>query len=127
MIIRSACAGNIDGILLPQKGNAQIDPLVIKASAGTLFRAPILRCENLKKALEAFQAAGSTICSLSSHAQQQLKNFQPKGACIYVLGNESDGVSKEIEALCNERVCIPMNNGVESLNVAVTAALIAFQ
>ena len=127
MIIRSACAGNIDGILLPQKGNAQIDPLVIKASAGTLFRASILRCDNLKKALEAFQETGTTICCLSSHAKQELKNFNPSGACIYVLGNESDGVSSEIEALCNAQVCIPMNNGVESLNVAVTAALIAFQ
>lgn len=127
MIIRSACAGNIDGIVLPQKGNAQIDPLVIKASAGTLFRAPILRCESLLKALKEFQQQGVDICSLSSHAPKTLKEFQPKGACIYVLGNETDGVSAEVEKLCNQRVRIPMNNGVESLNVAVTAALIAFR
>jgi 23S rRNA (guanosine2251-2'-O)-methyltransferase len=127
MIIRSACAGNIDGILLPQKGNAQIDPLVIKASAGTVFRAPLLRCQNLPEALKEFKASGATLCSLSSHAQTQLKQFYPATACIYVLGNESEGVSPEVERLCNERICIPMNNGVESLNVAVTAALIAFR
>lgn len=127
MIIRSACAGNIDGILLPQKGNAQIDPLVIKASAGTVFRAPLLRCKDLKEALKDFQQQGATICTLSSHAQVELKKFAPGGACIYVLGNESEGVSVEIESLSNAKVCIPMNNGVESLNVAVTAALIAFR
>jgi 23S rRNA (guanosine2251-2'-O)-methyltransferase len=49
------------------------------------------------------------------------------GPCIYVLGNETQGVSPEVAQLCNERVRIPMNNGVESLNVAVTAALIAFR
>ncbi len=127
MIIRSACAGNIDGILLPQKGNAQIDPLVIKASAGTVFRAPLLRCKDLKEALNDFQQQGAVVCVLSSHAKLELKQFSPGKACIFVLGNESEGVSKEIERLSDEKVRIPMNNGVESLNVAVTAALIAFR
>jgi 23S rRNA (guanosine2251-2'-O)-methyltransferase len=127
MIIRSACAGNIDGILLPQKGNAQIDPLVIKASAGTVFRAPLLRCKDLPEALQAFKKAGALVCALSSHAPTELKKFVPNAPCIYVLGNESDGVSPTVEKLCNESVRIPMNNGVESLNVAVTAALIAFR
>lgn len=127
MIIRSACAGNIDGILLPQQGSAQIDPLVIKASAGTVFRAPILRCKNLADALKKFKEEGAVICSLSSHAKATLKEFTPEHSCIYVLGNETEGVSKEVAQLCNQSVHIPMNNGVESLNVAVTAALIAFR
>lgn len=126
MIIRSACAGNIDGILLPQHGNAQIDPLVIKASAGTVFRAPILRCASLVAALKDFKNENTLVCSLSSHAKTTLKEFQPEQACIYVLGNETEGVSREVNQLCNASVRIPMNNGVESLNVAVTAALIAF-
>lgn len=127
MIIRSACAGNIDGILLPQKGNAQIDPLVIKASAGTVFRAPLLRCKDLHEALIKFKEAGALLCSLSSHAKTELKKFTPAAPCIYVLGNESEGVSPSVEQICDEKLCIPMNNGVESLNVAVTAALIAFR
>ncbi len=127
MIIRSACAGNIDGILLPQKGNAQIDPLVIKASAGTVFRAPLLRCKDLAQALADFKQSGAVVCALSSHASTELKKFTPTAPCIYVLGNESDGVSREVTQLCNEQICIPMNNCVESLNVAVTAALIAFK
>lgn len=127
MIIRSACAGDIDGIILPMQGSAQVDPLVIKASAGTVFRAPLLRCEKLEDALNAFKQHGATICCLSSHASHTLKEFKSDAPCIYVLGNETDGVSKEIDRLCNARVRIPMNNGVESLNVAVTAALIAFR
>jgi len=127
MIIRSACAGNIDGILLPQQGTAQIDPLVIKASAGTVFRAPILRCKSLAAALKDFKTNNTLICSLSSHAKTELKDFNPNQSCIYVLGNETEGVSKDVSQLCNEHVRIAMNNGVESLNVAVTAALIAFR
>lgn len=126
MIIRSACAGNIDGIILPQQGTAQIDPLVIKASAGTVFKAPLLRCNKLIDMLKLFAAQKAQIVSLSSHAKLTLKEYPEGLPSVFVLGNETEGVSKDVEKICTHRIRIPMNNGVESLNVAVTAALIAF-
>ena len=127
MIIRSACAGAIDAILLPRKGGAQIDSLVIKASAGSLFRAPLVRCDDLSQALAQLQAAGVDICALSSHAKTRLGEHRAQGPCVYVLGNETEGVSDRVASQCNRTLSIPMNKGVESLNVAITAALIAFQ
>jgi len=126
MIIRSCAAGNVDAVLLPTKGTAQISPLVIKASAGTLFKMPIIKTSNLKKTLESFKKEGADLYTLSSHAKQSYKAQHYSDKTIFVLGNESDGVSKEVEALCNESIAIPMQRGVESLNVAVTASLLAF-
>src|SRR5690606_29994350 len=97
MIIRSATAGNIDGIILPNKGSAGIDPLVIKASAGTVFRATLLRTEQaLTKSLQQCREQGADICGLSSHAAHTLKEFSTKGASVFVLGNETDGISREV-------------------------------
>jgi 23S rRNA (guanosine2251-2'-O)-methyltransferase len=127
MIIRSACAGNIDGLLIPDKGCAKLDALVIKASAGTLFKAPLLRCENLEKTLQDCQQAGAKVIGLSGQAKQTLADFDETDFVIYVLGNETDGISKPIEQGCDQLVYIPMNNQVESLNVAVTASLLAFR
>ena len=45
---------------------------------------------------------------------------------MYVLGNETEGVCTQVRGLADTRLSIPMRNGVESLNVAVTASLIAF-
>lgn len=126
MIIRSCAAGNIDAILLPTKGAAQISPLVIKASVGTLFKMPIIKTSDLKKTLESFKKEGADIYTLSSHASQSYKEQDYSDKTIFVLGNESEGVSKEVEVLCNESIAIPMKRGVESLNVAVTASLLAF-
>jgi 23S rRNA (guanosine2251-2'-O)-methyltransferase len=126
MIIRSCAAGNIDAILLPTKGAAQISPLVIKASAGTLFKMPIIKTSNLKKTLESFKNEGANLYSLSSHASKRYKEQSYSDKTIFVLGNESEGVSKPVETLCNESIAIPMKRGVESLNVAVTASLLAF-
>ena len=127
MIIRSVTASPAHGLLLPSKGCADIGPLVIKASAGTVFKGNILRCDSLARTLKEFKQKGFEICTLSSHQATPLTEFKPTAPVIYVLGNETEGVSKEIAALSDHRVGIPMANGVESLNVAVTAALIAFK
>ena len=124
MIIRSCAAGSIDGIILPKKSSAKISPLVIKASAGTLFRLPIYFCEKLEDVLPTLKEA--TIYSLSSHATESIYDLNVMKKSVFVLGNESEGVSSEVMQLCNNSLCIPMNREVESLNVAVTASLIAF-
>ncbi|QIB67340.1 TrmH family RNA methyltransferase [Kineobactrum salinum] len=126
MIIRSAAAGAIDGIVCARRGNAALGPLVIKASAGTLYRAPLMQCESLAPALQQCRRAGFEVCTLRADAACSLFQFQPRGHCIYVLGNETEGVSAVVEAEADRALNIPMRNGVESLNVAVTASLIAF-
>lgn len=127
MIIRSVCAGGSRALLLPEKGCARLDALVIKASAGTLFRTPILRCTNLSQALADFRNSGFDIYGLSSHATHDLKDVSSNSHCVFVLGNETEGVSKDVQQQCNRMLSIPMNNGVESLNVAVTASLLAYR
>jgi len=126
MIIRSCAAGNVDAILLPTKGAAQISPLVIKASAGTLFKMPIIKTSNLKETLVSFKKEGAEVYTLSSYATSSYKEQAYGDKTIFVLGNESEGVSKAVESVCNASIAIPMQRGVESLNVAVTASLLAF-
>ncbi|HHD75786.1 MAG TPA: RNA methyltransferase [Campylobacterales bacterium] len=126
MIIRSAAAGNIDAILLPKKGAAQISPLVIKASVGTIFKLPIIKTDHLAKTLAVFKSKQSELYTLSSHAKTSYKESHYGDKVVFVLGNESEGVSSEVEALSTASISIPMNRGVESLNVAVTASLLAF-
>ena len=124
MIIRSCAAGNVDGIILPKKNSAKISPLVIKASAGTLFKLPIYFCNTIDEVLKTL--SNTKVYALSSYAKNSIYDAVPHAKTIFVLGNESEGISSEVQALCNDSLSIPMNRGVESLNVAVTASLIAF-
>jgi 23S rRNA (guanosine2251-2'-O)-methyltransferase len=125
MIIRSCAAGRIDALLLPTRGNAQITPLVIQASAGTLFRLPIIKTPDLAHTLEHFAQSGASVYALDADAPIDYRQANASKA-IFVLGNESDGVSPPIRARCGASISIPMAREVESLNVAVTAALIAY-
>lgn len=126
MIIRSACAGNIGAIIVPSKGTSSINPLVIKASVGTIFKLPIIQTNNLEKTLQNFKTNKAKLYTLSLDAKKSYKEIGKNDKAIFVLGNETNGVSKEIMALSDKSIIIPMNRGVESLNVAVTASLLAF-
>jgi 23S rRNA (guanosine2251-2'-O)-methyltransferase len=126
MLIRSACAGGVTAVVIPDNGCAPLSPLVIKASAGSLFKCPIVRCGELSQALTQLQQRGLQIGVLSSHASQNLFELPKTAARVYVLGNETDGVSQQIMDIADLKITIPMANAVESLNVAVTAALLAY-
>ncbi len=127
MIVRSVCASPLFGILLPENGCAKLDALVIKASAGTLFKARIIRCESLAKTLQQLQQQGTQVFGLDAKAPQTLGEFRAPPRTVMVMGNETHGLSVEIKKLCNGQLGIPMANGVESLNVSVAASLIAFR
>ena len=128
MIIRSVAASPLDGLLLPKKGSARIDALVHKASAGTLFLARIYHAQTLVKGLKQLQQKGFEIIGLSGDAEETLHHLEaPQDRSrIFLLGNETEGLSPEAAALCDRHICIPMANQVESINVAAAATLVAF-
>lgn len=127
MIIRSVCASPMTALLVPRKGCAKLDSLVIKASAGTLFKAKVIRCNNLAEGLNKLKQLGLKVVGLDVSAKLSLGSYQHEKGSVFVLGNESEGLSPEVRKACDTNLKITMHNQVESLNVAVTAALIAFR
>ena len=128
MIIRSVAASPINGLLLPKKGCAKIDPLVHKASAGTLIKAPIFHCPTIVDGLKQLKKEGFEIFGLDGNATRSMTALgKGRGQRrAFVLGNESQGLSYEVKALCDDLIKIPISNKVESLNVAAAATLVAF-
>lgn len=126
MIIRSAAAGQINGVILPKRGCARLDALVIKASVGTFFKVPLFQCHALAPLLREAQQAGAKVAIMAADSAISLFDYSEKQHTLFVLGNETHGVSDELMQLADTRLMIPMANGVESLNVAMTATLIAY-
>lgn len=126
MIIRTATAAGLD-VVLPTRGTAAIGPLVIKASAGVAYRATIVRARTGPEALRALHGAGFTSYGLDSEAALSLYDADYRGRTVFVLGNETEGLSEEVEGLVRDLVAIPMAGGVESLNVASAAAVVSFE
>jgi len=127
MALRSAAAAGLTGVVYADRGNPALGPLVIKASAGTVFRAPLLRCADVPSAARALTDQGFTLYRLRSDASETLWDADIAARAVMVLGGESEGIGPALRAMSGRDLAIPMANGVESLNVAVTAALVAFR
>ena len=127
MILRSATAAGLDGIVLPRHGSPEVGPLVIKASAGVAFKAPIWRASTAIEAIDALQAAGFSIVGLAGEATASLFAAPFPDRVAFVLGNETAGLSAEVRDRVDLPLSIPMSAGVESLNVAAAATVLAFE
>jgi 23S rRNA (guanosine2251-2'-O)-methyltransferase len=127
LIIRSVGASPCAGLLLPKKGCARIDPLVIKASAGTVLKVPIYYCDELTQGMDELNGAGFRLIGLAADGNQTIPEIPLAGRHVFVLGNETDGLSPEIKTRCDACASIPLTNDVESLNVSTAASIVAYR
>ena len=123
MIVRAVTAAGLDGVVLPRAGSPDVGPLVVKASAGVAFRATVLATDSPTTAVDALAATDITTVGLRGPDAPSLFEAPLPDRAAYVLGNETTGVT----VAPAEWRSIPMANGVESLNVAVAAALVAYE
>jgi|SRR5581483_5238390 len=127
MIIRTAAAAGLDGVVLPRAGCPDVGPLVVKASAGVALSAPVLRAPDAPAAAAALAAAGVELVGLAGGAADSLWDARFASRVALVLGNETSGISPAVAATVHRWCAIPLAAGVESLNVAAAAAVAAFE
>lgn len=127
MIVRTATAAGV-GVVLPRAGVPDINPLVIKASAGVAFRARLLRAETSAGAAAHLVAAGYHLVGLAAAATTSIFDDErlPQRVAL-VLGGESEGITPAVADHVARWVSIPLRAGVDSLNVAVAAGVVCFE
>ena len=132
-IIRSAYAFGIESVILTESSADLYNPKTIRASMGALFRERVneLTLEeliDLKQSGARFIGTSSS-CGFSDKTIVPLREtlkFDLNNAII-MFGNEGNGISEDLLALCNEMVTIPLAADCESLNVAVAASVIMWE
>lgn len=126
-VIRTAAAVGVDGLWL-SKDSVDLDhPKVLRASAGQWFRLPMTVSDCLQTDLQQLQAQGVQIVATSPTAQLTYWEANLTQPSVVALGNEGAGLSSQIADLADVTVKIPLAAGVESLNVAIAAALILYE
>lgn len=134
-IFRSAAALGMDAVLLSP---GCCDPLcrrAVRVSMGTVFQVPWARLGQHKEdwpaaGLARLQAIGFTTAAMALDDRALPVDdpaLQQKGKLAVILGTEGDGLTAETIARCDATVMIPMQHGVDSLNVGAAAAVAFWQ
>jgi RNA methyltransferase, TrmH family len=119
-IIRSAEAAGADAVVFTAGSVDPYNPKVVRATAGSLFRVPVVQAE-----LEDLRAAGLTLLATSSHRGVAHTATDLTGRVAVVVGNEAHGVPDD--APVDGWITIPHAGAAESLNVAMAATVLAFE
>ncbi len=125
-IIRSAVAFNVDTIVLTPKCVSIYNSKVIRASEGMIFNQNII-IEDAKTIIEKLKKYDYTIYTTDVNGGTSLEDavFSAKSAVL--IGNEGNGVDKEVSLLADQKIHIKMNANCESLNAAVSASIIFYK
>lgn len=126
-VIRSAAAAGATGVIVDE---ATADPWgwkALRASMGGVFRLPVTRSRNPLTTLAAWQSAGVTVAAAVPHDGVSIYDLDLTRPLVVLMGGEGPGLSDEVVASADARISIPMSGAVESLNVAVAAALILYE
>jgi len=125
-ILRSAEAFGATGVLLGENTVSAYNSKVVRASAGSIFRIPLLRQE-LMSALRSLRERGLRLLATSSHKGNPLKDAGLTSPLALLVGSEGAGLAREIVAQVDEVVAIPHSPRVESLNAGVAASIALYE
>lgn len=113
--------------ILVSKGTADaFNPKVVRSTMGAIFRVKIIECEDLKSTLKDIQKKDFKIMVTSLQTENSIYDVYYNKKVI-VVGNEANGVSKDIQDLADEKIKIPMIGKTESLNASVATGIVLYE
>ena len=125
-IIRSCNAFGVDTILCTS-GTADVySPKAVRATMGGILNVKIIYLDDIEK-LNLFKKMGYKIATTSLKTQNSIDSIDYNNKYIFVMGNEANGVSKEIIDISDFVVKITMSEKIESLNVGVATSIILYE
>lgn len=132
-ILRSSEAFGSAGVVLGEGTVSPFNSKVIRASAGSVFRLPLVHAHGksaegkLEEVAEKLRTQGVRLIATSSHKGTALDQADLKGSTALFFGNEGAGLPRELMARMDEFISIPHTPLVESLNAGVAASIVLYE
>jgi TrmH family RNA methyltransferase len=124
-ILRTADSVALTQIVVP-KGNADcFNPKVVRSTMGAIFRINVIEVNDLVKTTKEFKKHKIQVLATDVSTNYSIYDVNYNRSAI-VIGNEGNGVSKEILDLADKRIKIPMLGKTESLNASVATGIVLY-
>ena len=126
-IVRSADCLGANAIIIPEKGSARITADAIKTSAGALHSFPVCREKSIVRSIEYLKESGLKVICAEEKTGTKASEVQLTGPLVLVIGSEDKGISRELLALSDQQIMIPMTGSIGSLNVSVATGILLYE
>jgi RNA methyltransferase, TrmH family len=126
-IVRVAEAAGATGVLA---AGVSADPYgwkALRGSMGSTLRLPVDRVRDVERAVADARSHGCQVIATAPRGGRSLFDVDLRPATAVLIGGEGRGLPPALIDGADERITIPMQAPVESLNAAVTAALVVYE
>ena len=124
-IIRTSLALGVKDIIVSSNTVDEYNEKTLRGTQGAIFKANIVRMD-LKEAFEFLKEQKIKIITTSLETKKELKDLEKEERFAVVLGNEARGISDISKSFSDESIIIPLQNDIESLNVAVAFSIVLY-
>lgn len=126
-ILRVGEAAGVTGFIMSKGTVDMFNPKVVRSTMGSVFRMPFIYVDDILQVTQDLKARG--IVTYASHLEGsgEYTSFDYKKPTAFMVGNEGNGLTDELTALADERIRIPMEGSVESLNAGIAAAVLTYE
>lgn len=126
-ILRTAEAVNVGGIIITKNSADVFSPKSLRASMGAGFRFNVWSGADFEEVLEWSRGKNLISTAADVNAEKSYTEINWNAPRLLVFGSEAHGLESEDFQKIDEGLIIPMQNGVESLNLAVSCGIILFE
>ena len=128
LVLRNAVAMGVQALVV---GETSAHPYLrrsVRSCMGTVFKVPYHLSNDLVATIHALRSAGVRCLAAHPHTDQRLlPDADLAGDCCVILGSEGEGIRPVVLEACDEKVAIPMQSGVDSLNVGNASAVFFYE
>ena len=126
-VLRTAEAAGVHGVFIPERRAVGLTSVVAKVSAGALDHISVGRVGNLIRLIQDLKEAGLWVYGVDPQAAKLHTDIDMTGPIALVLGGEGEGLRPGVLKECDDRIRIPMQGRIQSLNVSAAAAVTLFE
>jgi 23S rRNA (guanosine2251-2'-O)-methyltransferase len=126
-VLRTAEAAGVHGVFIPERRAVGVTSVVAKVSAGALDHIAVGRVGNLIRLIQDLKKVGLWVYGVDPQAVKLYTNIDMTGPIALVFGGEGEGLRPGVLGECDDRIRIPMQGRVQSLNVSAAAAVTLFE
>jgi 23S rRNA (guanosine2251-2'-O)-methyltransferase len=125
--LRTADAAGVHAVIVPKDRAVGLTPAVFKVASGAVGNVPFVQVANLARALRRLRDLDVWIVGADAEAEMPLYQADLTLPVALVMGAEGSGMRRLTREHCDWLVAIPMEGGVESLNISVAAGICLFE
>lgn len=125
-ILRTVDSANLNQIIVSKDTADCYNPKVVRSTMGAIFRVNVVEADDIIKTLKEIKKNKFEITVTSLDTENSIYDIEYNKKAI-VIGNEANGVSKEVQELADKKIKIPMLGKTESLNASVATGIIVYE